>query len=554
MKAENTRCPLQAECERKCKFVNHELECDYYHANARPGYEIADQEEKRWSTNKMTFDYDDDPDDEELDTEDPAEEEDLPAKPINGLMCKIPVDKLVPHPDNPRKQLGDLTELAASIEAKGILQNLTVVEAEDDTYRIIIGHRRHAAAKLAGLTKLPCVIVDMTPREQFETMMIENIQRSDLTVYEEAEGFQMMLDMGGSVEEVADKTGFSETTVRNRVKLLKLDKKEFQKAEKRGATMTDYLKLNAIEDPERRNDVLKTIGTADFNNSLKNAIADEAFQARMDRVRNYFRNEQDWAREKTDESCYGSGEYSYYTAYDKYHEDDPVKPDDAGTVDYLYSFNGTNGVTIYRKNEKKVDPVSELKAQLKEKLAGITGNLKRISQTHLEMREEFILDFSATATYEMDIASFAAKAIVHAGGVGYYGRSIDLDRLGNMIKVPVVGENGQRDLDPEAWRRILFNRPQYALLCTAYTLLEKEGQNYYHWVWEQFSGGKPEHIRNTSLDIIYDGLNSMGYDMSEEEIQMYEGTHPLFQKAVDLIVECEKKVAEYEEAKKNEQG
>ena len=542
MKVTNERCPLQAECERKCKFVNNELACDYYHANARPGYDIDDQEAKRYSGSETNWDEVDD-------GEDPIDEEEPAERPINGLMCRLPVDKLIPHPDNPRKDLGDITELAASIKAKGVLQNLTVVEAGDDTYRIIIGHRRHAAAKLAGLKVLPCVIADMTPQEQFETMMVENVQRSDLTVYEQAEGFQMMLDMGGSVEQVAQKTGFSETTVRNRVKLLGLDKKKFQKAEQRGATMTDYLKLNQIKDPERRNKVLDTIGTGDFNNSLKNAIADEALQARMERVKNYFQNEQDWCREKTDETCYGIGEYSYYTCYDKYHEKDPERPADADTVDYLYSISGPNSVTIYRKNEKKVDPVSELKAQLKENLAGITGKLKHISNTHLEMREEFILDFSATATYEMDIAAFAAKAIVHSGDAGYYGRSVDLYRLGNMIKVPIVGENGQRELDPEAWRKILFNRPQYALLCTAYTLLEKEGQNYYSWVWESFSGGKPEHFRNTALDLIYDGLNSLGYDMSEEEIQMYEGTHPLFQKAVDLIVECEKEVAKYEAEK-----
>ena len=102
----------------------------------------------------------------------------------------IRVDHLHPHPDNPRKDLGDLTELSESIKAKGVLQNLTVVPA-DDGYRVIIGHRRHAAATLAGLTELPCVVTSMSPQEQFETMMVENVQRSDLTVYEQAEGFQI---------------------------------------------------------------------------------------------------------------------------------------------------------------------------------------------------------------------------------------------------------------------------------------------------------------------------------------------------------------------------
>ena len=456
----------------------------------------------------------------------------------------IHISRLHPHPDNPRKDLGDVTELAASIQAKGVLQNLTVVpDPENGGYRIIIGHRRHAASKLAGLTDLPCVIADMTPQEQFETMMVENVQRSDLTVYEQAEGFQMMLDMGGSVEEVAQKTGFSETTVRNRVKLLRLDKKEFQKAEKRGATMTDYLKLNAIEDPERRNKVLKTIGTADFNNSLKNAIAEEALMAKMERVRNYFRNEQNWCRERTDEE-YGSqeGQYSYYTAFDKYHDNEPSPPADADTVDYVWQITSPNTVTIYRQNVHTMDPMKEKKARLQEQIDGIFAKLKTISNTHLEMREEFILDFTATATYEMDIAAFAANAIVHCGDAGYCGRSVDLERLGNLIKVPVVGEHGTRELDPEAWRKILFNRPQYALLCTAYTVLEKEGQTYYRRVWDATTGMKPEYISNSSLNIIYDGLNSLGYDMSEEEIQMWDGSHPLFQKANDLIAEHEKEV------------
>lgn len=464
----------------------------------------------------------------------------------------IHISRLHPHPDNPRKELGDLTELAASIEAKGVLQNLTVVPDKDGGYRIIIGHRRHAAAKLTGLTDLPCVIADMTPQEQFETMMVENVQRSDLTVYEQAEGFQMMLDMGGSVQDVAQKTGFSETTIRRRVSLLGLDKKKFHKAEQRGASMSDYLKLNEIKDPERRNKVLDTIGTPNFNNDLKNALADEAFQERMDRIRNYFRNEQGWARERTDETCGYNGEYAYCDAYDKYHEKDPVRPDDADTVDYIWSITGPNTVTIYRKAEKKVDPVAELKAQLKEKMDGILTSLKQISDTHQEMREEFILDFKATATYEMDIAAFAAKAMVYSGTGGYYGNSLDLDRLANLLKIRIVGHGAQRELDPAAWSTALFNRPQNALLCTAYTLLEKDGQSYFNRVWDSAAGYKPNHIDNTSLRLIYEGLSSLGYELSDEEIKMQVGTHPLFKKADDLIEEYKKEVERIEKAKAEE--
>ena len=74
----------------------------------------------------------------------------------------LPIENLLPHPLNPRKGLGDLTELADSIRTQGVLQNLTVVPEPlegQDKYRILIGHRRHAAAKLAGLTELPCSVV-----------------------------------------------------------------------------------------------------------------------------------------------------------------------------------------------------------------------------------------------------------------------------------------------------------------------------------------------------------------------------------------------------------
>lgn len=102
----------------------------------------------------------------------------------------LPVEQLYPHPDNPRRELGDLTELSDSIKANGIYQNLTVVPRHIDDkgekmgsgYTVIIGHRRLAAAKQAGLKEVPCVIAEMTEQEQVQTMLLENMQRSDLKI------------------------------------------------------------------------------------------------------------------------------------------------------------------------------------------------------------------------------------------------------------------------------------------------------------------------------------------------------------------------------------
>ena len=129
----NKRCPLSAECEKKtCDFVNNEHKCDYYKYNASGDNVIPDQEEiLELQRKQLDMELEG-----ELDTND---------------LIYIPVTRLFPHPDNPRKDLGDLTELANSIKEKGIMQNLTVVPRINSTYTVIIGHRRLAAAKAAGL-------------------------------------------------------------------------------------------------------------------------------------------------------------------------------------------------------------------------------------------------------------------------------------------------------------------------------------------------------------------------------------------------------------------
>ena len=197
----------------------------------------------------------------------------------------IEIRELYPHPDNPRKDLGDLTELADSIKANGILQNLTVVprivtgeitgETWQKGYTVIIGHRRLAAAKLAGLKELPCIVADMDLRDQVRTMLMENIQRADLTIYEQAQGFQMMMDMGDTVEDIARKSGFSQSTVRRRVKLLALNQEKLKASVERGANLMDYMELDKIEDPALKNEVLDAIGTNNFRNKLAVAIQTE---------------------------------------------------------------------------------------------------------------------------------------------------------------------------------------------------------------------------------------------------------------------------------------
>lgn len=187
----------------------------------------------------------------------------------NKGLVSIGVEQIYQHPDNPRRDLGDLTELTESIKKKGVMQNLTVIpghwdnkqEWHEDGYTLLIGHRRCAAAKSAGLTELPCRIVEeMSKKDQVSTMLEENMQRNDLTIWEQANGFQMMLDLGDTEEQIAEKTGFSKTTIRHRLNIAKLNQKELQKKEKDEGfqlSLKDLYELEKIPDVKVRNKILK---------------------------------------------------------------------------------------------------------------------------------------------------------------------------------------------------------------------------------------------------------------------------------------------------------
>ncbi|MBR3643020.1 MAG: ParB/RepB/Spo0J family partition protein [Parasporobacterium sp.] len=196
---------------------------------------------------------------------------------------QIDINDLIPHPDNPRKDLGDLAELTESIRKNGILQNLTVVK-DGDKYKVIIGHRRLAAAKAAGLTELPCTVADMDERQQLCTMMEENMQRQDLTIPEQAYGFQYMLDLGETVSSIAKKTGFSEQTVKHRLEIAKLSKKVVKYADKYGdwqMSIKDYIELEKIKDIKTREKIIKENRDSQwrFRNSIWNAVDEEKRKA-----------------------------------------------------------------------------------------------------------------------------------------------------------------------------------------------------------------------------------------------------------------------------------
>jgi ParB family chromosome partitioning protein len=125
----------------------------------------------------------------------------------------IAVDEIEPNPNQPRQQMGDLTELTSSIREKGILEPL-IVRRQKDHYQIISGERRFQAGIQAGLTELPCVERDVDDNETIELALVENIQRKDLTPFEEAEAYGQLVNHHNYTHEaLARRIGKSRTSV-----------------------------------------------------------------------------------------------------------------------------------------------------------------------------------------------------------------------------------------------------------------------------------------------------------------------------------------------------
>lgn len=125
----------------------------------------------------------------------------------------IPIDSIRPNPNQPRQQMGDLSDLAASIQEKGILEPL-IVRKHEGGYQIISGERRYQAAMKVGLSELPCVERDVDDSETLELALIENLQRKDLTPFEESEALgQLVAEHAYTHENIAKRIGRSRSSI-----------------------------------------------------------------------------------------------------------------------------------------------------------------------------------------------------------------------------------------------------------------------------------------------------------------------------------------------------
>ena len=146
---------------------------------------------------------------------------------MNKEIVQINVDKIIPNTNQPRKYFNEeaLEELSQSIKKHGIIQPLTIRKC-GESFELVAGERRLRAAKLATLETVPCIIVDMSDIESAQVAILENLQRENLSFIEEAEAYYNLInDHNFTQEQIANQMGKKQSTIANKLRLLKLSSK-----------------------------------------------------------------------------------------------------------------------------------------------------------------------------------------------------------------------------------------------------------------------------------------------------------------------------------------
>lgn len=457
----------------------------------------------------------------------------------------IDVKKIDPHPHNPRKDVGDVTELANSIKQNGIMQNLTVVPwfsstsgqpADDDSmdgyYRVLIGHRRLAAAKQAGLEKVPCVIAKrLSMKEQVAIMLAENMQRADLTVFEQAEGIQMMLDLGDTVSSVSQKTGLSENTIRRRARLMDYDHAAVKDSFERGATLADYEKLENIKDPAKRAELIKEIGTNNFNWKVNQAIESEkrwAFREDVIKMLDAFAeriDSADWDKMTSCQSWFYSSvanntvaEVENYDASKKYF--------------YTVPAGEYGSIMLYVEKEDTPEEQAKVTKRTKEMAAKTElderrNKLKEITNQMAKRRIQFMQDFksfpSQKTTDILEKMYSIGSILLIDSCESYLGSTLEFcaEFLG------FSEEDYENDGRPESEilaemveKKQLTDMQKFVYF--AYFSLETDSNVY--------SYQNCQYIKDLDYISLYDFLEICGYVISDEERAIIDGTHELYVK------------------------
>lgn len=447
-------------------------------------------------------------------------------------VVNMPIEYLVPHPQNPRKDLGDLEELTASIKENGIYQNLTVIpineEAldEEPKYMVVIGHRRLEAAKRAGLKEVPCAIVrDLSETRQLQIMLLENMQRSDLTVYEQAQGFQQLLDFGMDIEDISQQSGFSKSTIRRRLEIAKLDQDKLKKiSSTRQLSLKEFDALAKIKNLEARNEAMEKIGTNDFALAVTRAMDKEklaaampVFLAEMERL---------GIKKFPDSANKYSSKYRRIGGFlDLYEYEETKEKIPKKTAGVYYEASYPRNVEFYVKETKKAKIIEKSAKELeKEKrIKEAWFKVDAMAATHYELRKAFIENLRGTAKQREAVYMGAYSLIVL--------RSMTYMTLGDISKEAGIDDKYFDPRRDEKAVKLAYESYDNTQQCieVIYKLFNDNEKEFYA---NDYRARYPEYKFNPRLEAMYHWLTKLGYLMSSEEKLIAAGTHEIFQQNI----------------------
>lgn len=466
---------------------------------------------------------------------------------MNEELTMLPVADIYPHPDNPRKDVGDVTELADSVKKRGILQNLTVMpghwtngEWSDEGYTTLIGHRRTAAAKQAGIESAPCrIVTGLTKNEQVSMMLEENMQRNDLTIYEQAESFQLMLDLGDTVESLSEKTGFAKSTIYHRLNLAKLDHdviKEKENDESFQMSLKDMYELEKIDDVKERNRILSK---ATSSSDLKYEVERTVKELERKRIKEEILSKiKELGIQESTKNIQWDGEFETLQTINLWNPEEarfePIEDienvyyRDNGYYIYICRKKGADEIENEETEDAAVDPEKKIDKQIDEKskcIAEFMNTIKEKIQEFVDMlyHEKIKIEDNLT---DMQVMIRLCMEV----GFENYGWE---DACG------MIDENFcdyDEDEDKEKISKIMSMAKR--LTVTVHLIGNLIEAIKWKKLWKSWNNTLD--IENATIYLkVYQELRRYGFQLEEDELKILKGTHPLYSEIADLTKQKE---------------
>ena len=200
-------------------------------------------------------------------------------------VVEISTDDIISNPNQPRSDFSeDISQLADSIAQNGILQPISV-RRKGSKYELIAGERRLRAAKLCGFPVVPCIVHEVSDRHSAVLALVENIQRQDLSFFDEASAIEKLITLYGMTQEdAASKLGRAQSTIANKLRLLRLTEKERALITQYGLTERHARALLRLGSAEDRLFILDKIIKCDLNVERSEKLIDEFIGSKRDKV------------------------------------------------------------------------------------------------------------------------------------------------------------------------------------------------------------------------------------------------------------------------------